>query len=138
MPRQIKLRTRELGDVHLMLIYSQAGTWEPSWASLQGTAYAEFFTHVKAEVIAHALHGWTSPLVKSLGPSPAMILHRLSPDAKQCKLWERCVFYDKKDCRPNSKNMPNCFQPVGVEAELGFELLRLWRDSVYIVIEESP
>lgn len=138
MSRQIKLKTKELGDLHLMLVYSKAGVWEPHWAPFKGTRYADLFTYVSVETMTHAMHGWTSPLVKALGPSPKMILHRLSPDARQCVLYDKCIFYIQRDCRPDAKKMPNCFQPVGVEAELGFEVIRLWRESVYVVVEESP
>ena len=138
MPRQIKLQTREVGDLHLMLVRSIGGEWESDWASLQGSSYARYFTVVSKEVVDHALHGWTSPLVKLLSYSPKDSLHCVSPDARQCSLWDKCVFYRKKDCIPNAKNMPNCFQPAGLPPELGYEVLRLWRESVYVLIVEEP
>ena len=138
MARQVKLQTREMGDLHLMLIRSRAGEWESYWQLLKDTPYASYLTRISKETLDHALHGWTSPLVKALGPTPAMILHRLSPDARQCVLWDKCVFYRKRDCTPKAPKMPNCFQPQGVPAELGYEVLRLWRDSVYIVLVEEP
>jgi hypothetical protein len=131
------LKTKELGDLHLMLVYSTDGVWEPTWEPLKGTRYEEFFTVISVETVNHALRGWTSPLVKALGPSPAMVLHRLFPDAKQCAIWNKCIFYIPKDCRPDAKKMPNCFQPVGVPSELGFEVVSLWRESVYILIEDN-
>lgn len=138
MARQVKLQTREMGDLHLMLVRSQQGVWEADWEPLRTTQYAEYVTKVSRETLDHALHGWTSPLVKALGPEPRLILHRLSPDSKQCAIWNDCIFYQKADCLPKAKKMPNCFQPVGVPVELGYEVLRLWRDSVYVVIVEEP
>jgi len=138
MARQVKLQTREMGDLHLMLVRSRAGVWEPAWEPVRESRYAEFLTRVPKETIDHALNGWTSPLVKSLGPEPKLVLHRLSPDARQCGLWSSCVFYRKTDCLPKSPKMPNCFEPVGVPAETGYELLRLWRESVYVVVVEEP
>lgn len=139
MARQVKLATREMGDLHLLLIRSYGGEWESEWEPLRGTSYAEYFTYTHREIIEHALLGWTSPLVKSLGPEPRLILHRLSPDARQCAAWEKCVFYRKTDCLPNAKQMPNCYQPRGVPGDLGYEMIRLWRESVYlVVVEETP
>lgn len=138
MSRLVKLQTRELGDLHLMLIRSQGGVWEEAWEPLRHTRYAEFITVTNKEVLDHALHGWTSPLIKILGPEPKFILHRLSPDAHQCELWRKCIFYRKKDCVPKAPLMPNCFQPVGVPPEIGYEILRLWRESVYVVVVEEP
>lgn len=138
MPRQIKLQTREMGDLHLMLVRSKGGEWEPEWAPLKGTPYAEHFSKVSKETMDHALHGWTSPLTKGLSYAPNLILHRISPNARQCALWGDCVFYRKSDCVPKSPKLPNCFQPEGHPAELGYEVVRLWRESVYIVIVEEP
>jgi hypothetical protein len=138
MARQIKLKTREVGDLHLMLVRSTGGVWEDEWEPLRDAPWAEYLTRVDKATLDHALHGWTSPLVKALGPSPSMILHRISPDAQQCALWDQCVFYRKRDCTPKAPKMPNCFQPVGVPAELGYEVVRLWRESVYVVIVEEP
>ena len=138
MARQVHLKTREMGPLDLMLVRSVAGVWEAEWAPLQDAPYAEYLTRIVKDTLDHALHGWTLPLVQGLGPSPRMILHRLSPDAKQCSLWEGCIFYRKRDCIPNAKNLPNCYQPRGVPAELGYELIRLWRESVYVVIVEEP
>lgn len=139
MARLIKLQTREMGDLHLMLIRSEGGVWEAEWDSLRQTPYATYFTVIPKETLDHALHGWTSPLVKGLGPSPAMILHRLSPDSKQCAVWDKCVFYRKTDCIPKSPKLPHCFVPVGVPTEQGYEVLRFWRDAVYVVVvQETP
>lgn len=137
MGRRIKLQTREMGDLHLMVVRSQQGVWEAAWEPLRGTPYAEYVTVVSKETLDHALHGWTSPLVKALGPAPNLILHRLSPDAKQCRLWDRCIFYRKADCQPKAPKMPTCFEPVGVPPEIGYEVLRLWHETVYVVVVEE-
>lgn len=138
MSRRIKLKTKELGDLHLMLIFSTGGVWEPAWAALKDHPYAEYLTRTSTEVVHHALHGWTLPLVRALGPSPAIALHKLSPDAKQCDLWDHCIFYDKRHCLPNARKMPHCFQPRGLSPDLGYLVISLWRESVYIVVEETP
>ena len=137
MARQVKLQTREMGDLHLLLVRSVAGEWESDWAALRDSPYAEFLTRIEKETLDHALHGWTSPLVKKLGPSPQMILHRLSPDNRQCALWADCVFYRKRDCVPKAPKMPSCFEPRDLPTELGQEMLRVWRESVYIVLVEE-
>ncbi len=138
MARQIKLQTREMGDLHLMLVRSKAGVWEAAWEPLRTSRYAEYLLVTTKEMVDHALHGWTSPLVKALGPSPQLILHRLSPDSRQCALSGKCIFYRKADCIPKAPKMPTCFEPVGVPPEIGQELIRLWRESVYVVIVEEP
>lgn len=138
MARQVKLLTRELGELNLYIIRSRGGVWEVEWEPIRATSYATYLTVLPKDTLDHALHGWTSPLVKALGPSPKMILHRLSPDARQCVLSRKCVFYRATDCVPNAAKMPNCFQPIGVPVEQGYELLRLWRESVYVVVEDTP
>ena len=138
MARQVKIKTREMGDLDLMLVRSKGGEWEPEWAPLKGSPYETYLTVATRETIEHALNGWTSPLVKALGYAPKMILHRLSPDARQCALWSGCVFYRKRDCIPEAKNLPNCYQPRDVPPELGYEVIRLWRESVYLVVVEEP
>lgn len=121
-----------------MLVRCENGVWEPSWEPVRLSRYAEYFTKVPKQVMDHALLGWTSPLVKSLGPAPKLILHRLSPDARQCAVVEKCLFYQKKNCLPNAAKMPTCFELVGLPGEISYELLRLWRDSVYMVVVEEP
>lgn len=137
MARLIKLTTREMGDLNVMLVRCVQGRWEAAWEALQTSPYGQFVTVVPQQVIDHALLGWTSPLVKALGPAPNLILHRLSPDSKQCSQREGCLFYRKQDCLPKAPKMPSCFELAGLPADISYELLRLWRESVYMVAVEE-
>ena len=126
-----------MGDLHLMLVRCESGQWEQGWSALEVHPWRVYLTLISKEVLDHALHGWTQPLVKALGYAPDLILHRISPDARQCAAHEGCPFYRRRDCIPNAKRLPHCFEVRGLPADLGYEVIRLWRESVYIVVVEE-
>jgi len=139
MARDLLLKTVELGSINLHLIYCYGDQIEPQWIAVQGSVLASLLTKVPLDLMDHALKGWTSPLVKSLGISPEGALRKL-PTSK-CFQRVTCPFHNKVICNPIHKKMPWCFEPElkGVEErKAGSELIRLWRGSVYIVIVVHP
>lgn len=137
MPRQLKLKTLELGDLELYLIYQYGEVWEDAWVAAQGLPIAELFTTVHFETMNHALRGWTSPLVKALGLSPAGALRKLPLKDRTCYKKTICPLYTK-DCQPQSLKMPWCFEPGSVvditARRLGAEAIRLWKLGVYLIV----
>lgn len=141
MPRRLRVETAEMGFLELYLIYQYGAVWEPAWEPLAGHPLASVFTVVSKETMDHALHGFSRPLVQQLGLPPQGCLHKLPQAHRVCGLREGCVFYSKTDCHTTSKKLPNCFQPDGVEGDtaqqLGHDVVRLWREGVYIVVVQE-
>lgn len=138
MPRRLKLLPREIGELQLYLIYETDGVYESYWRPLQGHEVTTLFTRIPQDVLDHALHGYTSPLVKALGIPPVGALRKLPPAARQCVNHGRCSLYVARDCVPTAAAMPWCFEPGGSEDEqvrkLGAEAIGLWREGVYILV----
>lgn len=136
MPRQLLLKTYEVGDLELYLIYQYGEEWEEEWRPLQKESLVSLVTVVSKELMDHALHGLTSPLVKGLGISPEGALHKLP--SKVCGRKKLCPFYRKKDCHPLATKMPWCFEPEGIEdpaaQQLAGNLIKLWRQKVYVLV----
>ena len=140
MPRQLKLKTLEMGCLELYLIYQYGELWEEEWRPLQGLAITSLLTVVSQEMMDHALKGLTRPFIKSLGIPPEGALRKLPNGI--CDKRVRCPFYHKKECVPLYKNMPMCFEPAGVEdleaRRLAGLLVRMWREGVYLVVVVHP
>jgi hypothetical protein len=136
MPRSLTIKTNELMDLSLYLIYQYGDNWEEEWKPLQGSSITSLLTLISQEDMTHALKGWTKPLFKALGLAPEFALRKL-PNFN-CDKKKICRYYDKKNCTPKSKKMPWCFEPSGIEdleaRRLGGELIRLWREGVYVVV----
>jgi hypothetical protein len=136
MSRRLKLKTLELGDLEVFFIYQYGDRWEEEWLPLQGAEMTSLLTVTTQEIMDHALRGWTSPLVKSLGIPPEGALRKLKNSI--CYRRELCPFYRKKTCVPTHPKMPWCFDPEDVEdleaRKLGSELIRMWREGVYVLV----
>lgn len=134
MSRRLKLSTRELGDLELLLIFQEGSEWELEWQPLQHTALAGVFSVVSKELMDHALHGWTQPFVKALGLAPRYALHKVP---KVCGQHRVCLYYRPHDCTAVSKKRPWCFEPAGLEGEaasLGQRVVQAWGEGVYVVV----
>lgn len=140
MSRQLKLKTHEMGDLELYLIYQYGSEWEEEWKPLQGEAITSLLTVVSQEMMDHALKGLTRPFIKSLGLPPEGALRKL-PNSL-CDKRVICPFYHKKECLPLAKKMPICFEPAGIEdleaRRLAGLLVRMWREGVYLVVVVHP
>jgi len=126
-----------MGKIELYLIYNEGGTWEPQWRPLQGVLD---LPSVTKEVMDHALHGWTRPLVDGLGPPPKGMLHKLPKTSQKCvHERERCPFFDRKRCGVLFTKMPWCFEPAGlIPGNLAAGVIKLWREEVYVMTIAGP
>lgn len=138
MSRRLRVVTREMGAVELLLIYQVGDEWELEWAPLQGSPVAALLSVVTDETMNHAIRGWTQPLVTALGLPPAGSLRKLPAEQQQCEHRGHCPFYQAAHCSPTGKKMPNCFQPANLTVDLArslaYETIRLWREGVYVVV----
>lgn len=138
MSRQVCLPTREMGDIHVLLISCTGGKWEPEWDSLRGTVFGDQFSVVSHDAVTLALKRLSKPLTQALGIQPQGALRKIPLKSRKCANHERCPLFDPKQCFPEAKNMPWCFEPAGVEPEsvrlLATQAIELWRRGVYIVV----
>ncbi len=141
MPRRVRLPTLEMGDIELLLIDG----WTAGWGKLQGTLFGNLISVVSREVVNHALHRFSRPLVDNLGIPPEGALRKVP---RQC--WNRkkrpgvlykCPLYDKRACQPISPDMPWCFEPDDVPDKAirkkAAEAIELWHEGVYVVVVED-
>lgn len=142
MSRRLKVASAEMGFLELYLIYQYGEEYESDWRALQGHPLTSLFTVVSKETMDHALKGFTRPLVQQLGLPPLGCLHKFPPASRECVHRAECPFYDRTDCLPTAKKLPNCYQPDGVEGEearrLGHEVVTFWREGVFIVVVREP
>jgi len=135
-PRRLTLPTNEMGVIDLYVIYDEGGVWELEWRDFQGVWDLPV---ISKEDWDHALHGWTRPLVDQLGPPPKGKLIQIPTAAKRCGREKDCPFYDKRRCGAQKPQMPWCFVPAETKAEnLAAEVVKLWREQVYVVVVHDP
>ncbi len=139
MSREVTLDTREMGKVRLYLIYSYAGVWEEHWRPLQGHDVGKLLATATHETVEQAMLRYSRPLVKALGLNGKGLLHKLP--SRECALAKPCTLHVAKNCLSTAKGMPWCFEPSGIDEPLRplvAELVRLWREEVYVVVVEEP
>lgn len=125
-----------MGPLELYLIYDEGGIWEAEWRELQGVMELPAVTK---EVMDHALHGWTRPLVDGLGPPPEGMLRLLPKAARHCEHERTCPFFDRRRCGLLLSKMPWCFEPAGFGApKLVAEVVKFWRSEVYVLLVREP
>jgi len=128
-----------MGDVRLLVIEQQPdGSWEDEWELLRKTPFGAQFSVISKEVLDHALYRLSRPLVDALGIPPAGALKKIPKASKECFRRERCIYHDSKNCHPEGKQMPWCYEPDGVEGEeirqTATRAIQEWRDGVYLVV----
>jgi hypothetical protein len=135
-PRRLKIKTQEMGDLELYLIYQYGVAWEEDWLPLQGNPISTLLSVATKEDLDHALRGWSWPMTSKLGISPAGGLRKVL--GKQCYRRSTCPFYEKKSCVPTAKALPTCFEPDDIEEDvsrkMAAEVIRMWREGVYVVV----
>lgn len=109
-------------------------------APLRGTHWGALIREVSGESLAHARHGFMSPLAREIGPAPKH-LAKLVQDP-----WGMCVLTAPgacagatRHCRPGPK-LPDCYEPA-VAAELQnlvHKVALAWRDGRYVLVVDGP
>lgn len=139
MARQVKLPTREMGEIELLLIEEeQDGTWEPEWEPIRGTVFGDQVSIVSKEILDHGFHRWSRPLVDALGISPEGALLKVPSVSRVCHRRSKCPLHIVAACSTKAKNMPWCFEPDGVADEqvrlVASQAIQRWREGVYLVV----
>lgn len=139
MSRRLTLQTREMGKLDLYLIYDYDGTWEDEWKPIQEHSLGVMLSKVSHEMVEHAVLGFSRPLVKALGLFPEGMLHKLP--SRVCEHMKTCPIHIERNCHVLAKKMSLCFEPASLDTSvrsLGAELVRLWREKVYVVVVKEP
>jgi hypothetical protein len=137
--RYATLDDRDQGKILLAIVVPKG---EDNWgvmAPLQGTRWGDLICVVPGEAMSHALHGWATPLVRVLGPTPRDLVRKLSVTGDTtCGLSTTCAFVTPK-CVPGPK-LPDCYEPpdlTGEQAQLATFLALAWREGRYVVRVEG-
>lgn len=139
MPRNVKIKTAEIGIIEALVIRQEKGVWESDWESLRLTPAGVLIPVMPRGHLEHALLGWSRPFVQALGIPPAGALRKLRlQETRLCQNRNRCASHSTEDCVIDSKGLPWCFEPEGLPL-IARELVSLWRASVFVLvtIEES-
>lgn len=138
MSRRVKLPTQEKGILEVEIVWGDGDHWESEWEPLRQTHWAGLMSVVPAEVMEHALRGWSKPLVSVLGLPPEGALRKIPPENRDCQMQGSCAIHDKSRCFPIAKELPWCFEPRMAESEAvraaASRLVRLWHEGVYVVV----
>jgi hypothetical protein len=139
MPRRVTVKTKELGQLDVLLVREAEGRWEPEWEPLRETVIGGLATQVPRGVVETALLGYSWPLVQQLGLAPAGALRKLPPEARVCSQRRTCGLWRAEDCHVRAKGMPWCFQPDTLPLKAA-EVIQLWREGVYLIVtlEDNP
>jgi len=139
--RRVKIETQEKGALEVLIVWGAVERWEPEWEPLRETFWAKLVTIVDAEVLEHALRGWSKPLVTALGLPPEGGLRKLPVENRQCMLRKTCPLFDGAKCQPTAKDLPWCFEPEGIEAvevrTAVSRLIQIWHEGVYVVVTHA-
>ena len=148
--RAIDLDDREQGRI-LLLVSTYSPTEREPWgvlSPLQGTPVGTLLPTVTGESLSHALHGYATPLVRELGPSPHALLKKLVGGVSgeqtpllMCPLTQggQCLNAGPR-CYPHPK-MPACYEPTPYLTQerlapeaLVLRVLGAWVEGRYVVI----
>jgi hypothetical protein len=136
--RFIKIPTREMGELRILLISEENGQWEPEWEPLRGTIFGDQFSRISKETLEHALNRWSRPLVDTLGIPPVGALKKIPFEGRACFRRRTCPLFNPKQCFPEAKVMSSCFEPDGVPDEIvryaATRAFEYWREGVYLVV----
>ena len=139
MPRRLKAKTQEMGDLELYLIYQEGEHWEKQWRPLQGEPITSLLMVVTKEDMDHLLYGWSKPFMQKIGIPPEGALRKLP--SSLCYQRVPCPFHDRRYCTSKSKEIRICFEPDTIEdlekRKLAADLVRLWKEGVYIVVVQE-
>lgn len=107
---------------------------------LRDTVWGSFIATVSGESMAHARHGYATPLMREIGPHPQERARRMSEADGRCGSYTGCAGAGPF-CRPGKK-LPDCYEPPGIEDTdtlmLVTALALAWRDGWYVVVVDGP
>lgn len=122
------------------------GEFEP----LRDTSWATGIGVVSGETMAHALHGFTAPLLEELGRPPHASGRRIPEEEAECRAKDACPSWDKSLCRPGGRGPkallgpPECYEaPLSMRTPdalmaLFTRVALAWRENRYTLVIDGP
>lgn len=122
--------------VTVAVIVPRRGDPWGSLAPLRGTPWGSLVREVSGESMAHARHGFSTPLLRELGTPPGVLARRIPVELGRCALSvpNRCAGAGAA-CRVGQKT-PDCFVAQVEDEELAEavrDLVLLIRDGVRVL-----
>lgn len=128
------------GELRLAVVVPRGGDMWGVLAPLRGTDWEPLIRVVPGEAMAHARHGYATPLAKVLGPEPSVLSRKVPQATGLCRLATggQCAGASPR-CRPGPK-LPDCYQPPGPDPraqEMAAVVALAWRDGFYVVVVDG-
>ena len=110
---------------------------EDAWgvlAPLRGTVWGSLIREVSGEAMAHARHGFLTPLANEIGPEPKHLMRKVPDAVGMCALsvGGACAGATPL-CRPGPK-VPDCYEPTGDATSVVYRVVLAWREGRYVVV----
>lgn len=137
--REVRVDCPEQGVVKLMWPIPRRGDPWGVLAPLKGTAWEPLIRVVSGDVVSHALHGWATPLMRVIGPSPRHVPRLLSEESGRCSMFRTCVAAGV-NCRPGHPKLPDCYEAPGLDGRgplLASRVALAWREGFYVLVVEG-
>jgi hypothetical protein len=107
---------------------------------LQGTLWGALIPVIPHEIFEQALLGHIMPLMRVIGPDPAILCKRITEKEGRCiKALEKSCILASKDCKPCSK-LPICYEPPlleGMAAHAAKMVALAWKEKRNVIVVEE-
>ena len=127
--------TSEIGDV---LVLRPIPKGDDPWgvlAALKDTPWESYIQVIPGDAFSHALHGYTLPFVRMLGPGPRALEKKLPIEVGRCADFNGCLIADARHCHP-CPDLPDCYEaPLeGATGRIASQVALAWREGRYVLV----
>lgn len=137
MSREVRVNTKEVGPLDLLVIYRRDGVLEPAWVGLDAAPeFLRLIPSVSFDDFESVLRGFSWLLVSALKLDPDLTRRRLMLTHANCDRKKTCKLYARADCTIGSKKIPWCFEPIvpAPAVDACKNAIQTWVSGRYIVI----
>ena len=137
--RRVELTDPEGGGGKLLFPLPQHGDPWGVMAVLKGTEWAEQIVVVSGADLSHALHGWATPLMRSIGVKPRVHGKKISHENGWCPQITTCPIASD-ECRPG-RETPDCYEPPALEGDAAFlatTVALAWAEGRFVIVVDGP
>ena len=133
-----KIPSDDWGDILILRPVPRNGDFWGVLAPLRDTEWASYIPVISGEDYSHALHGFVTPLVRSIGPHPHGLSKKVPQSMGYCGRYldKTCILADKLICKPGPKT-PDCYE--GNHKDLTTAacialVVRSWKEGRYVIV----